>query len=164
MGRGGGGGGALSVANGEGWSKTGAFGDENGLACVSRNTAAAAAAIVDFEDHLAFHDAYPLVVMQGEPRFRGRRWQHELHTAECYIAAPSPIPETFTTAIDNLSSPVPTLPAYLKTQRRLRGWQRLLCAGQGGAGVRRGVLVDVKRRCFDDTDSAAERWENYKMN
>jgi hypothetical protein len=46
------------------------------VACFGNN-AAAAAADINLENHSAFHDAYPLVVMQREPRFGRRGWHHE---------------------------------------------------------------------------------------
>ncbi len=61
-------GGALCVGDGEGRPEAGALGNEHGLACLGGDAAAA----VDFEQDAAFHDADPLVVVQGEPGL-GRR-------------------------------------------------------------------------------------------
>ena len=61
--------GVLGIANGKGGAEAGAFGYEHGLACFDCDAAVAAAfaAVVDLEDDAALDDAYPLVVVQGQP-------------------------------------------------------------------------------------------------
>ena len=64
----------LGVAGRKGGAEASALGDEDGLARFGGDAAAAAAAaaaIIHFENNAAFHDAYPLVIVKGQPGLVG---------------------------------------------------------------------------------------------
>ena len=61
---------SLRIADGKGGAETSSFGYKHSIASCSCGTADAAT-IFDLEHNAAFHNAYPLVVVEGQPRLGG---------------------------------------------------------------------------------------------